>query len=65
MAGRKTYIRHYQKGKEIITVSWGEKLTRDGWDKLVKDRHGEGWLQIPAHKALNPFSRVKKTGMLQ
>lgn len=45
-------------------VSSDQKLTREGWDKLVKDRHGDGWEQVPAHKVLNPFSRVKKTGML-
>lgn len=64
MAGRKTYIRHYQKGRETITVSCNDQLTREGWDKLVRDRHGDGWEQVPAHKVLNPFPRVKKTGML-
>lgn len=64
MAGRISYTRHYKKGKETVVVSSDQKLTREGWDKLVKDRHGDGWEQVPAHKVLNPFSRVKKTGML-
>ena len=64
MAGKVAYRRHYRRGKEDVTVSSDEKLSPAGWDKLVRERHGEGWVEVAPHIAMNPFPRMNRKGML-
>lgn len=64
MAGKVVFRRHYRRGVEDITVSSDEKLTAAGWDKLVRERHGDGWVQVAPHLVLKPFERASKRGML-
>lgn len=64
MAGKIVYRRHYMRDGDKITVSSEEKLTHEGWKKLVTERHGEGWVQIAPHIAMDPFPRVSKKGMM-